>query len=1087
VSLPQFLGRYEVVGLIAHGGMGSLYMARDPRMGRHLAIKLLREGHDSPEIRDRFAREAKSAGSLRHPNIVTIYDIGEHEGMPFIAMEYVPGETFVELIRRKPPLSLTSTLRLTEEVCAGLAHAHDAGIVHRDIKPANLMMSPDGAVKILDFGIAKLNASGMTQPGMVMGTLNYMSPEQVTGSAVDARTDIFAVGAVLYELLTHEQAFPGEIHGGVLHRILNGVPKPLGELCPDIDSRLVGIVAQALEKAPDRRFKDIRVLQTALATVRQTVPADIPHPARGGPTGSDEQTMVISVPGGQLPPKPPRSGSDRANLVKLRAQRIEMHLAAVDRAVTSGDYDAALESCKQALTIDPEDLRAMARLEQVHKAIDERHIQAYVTDARECVAAGALTRASTLMDSAAEVGPGHPDIQAVRDEIARARMDARAEAIREAAAAREREAVEAQLTKERIRATVDEARRRFLDGEHDRAIALLEGANPGSDQLIMATLDELRRARQEIDRRRRIDAERLERRRRVEVLLGEARTSLREHTFEAALDSLSRARAIDPAVPEIAVLTDRVQQAQAAAATAARLKEELTRTLADFEERLRADDLAAAGTLLTTATSLASGSPGVESASQRLKSAIAARAARDAAAARRRESVEKANQAQELFERGDLAGADRLLTLASTLDPENPQVAGLHGQVQDAVRRRAKIEAAERSRRQQQVENAMRDAARHLESGELESAEDEIAGVLRHEPAHAGARQLKTQIDKARRAQEKDAARRQRLVDKTMASAAKYAERRQFRRAMDDLQEVLQIDPDHAGATSLMAQVKEAERHQQRDEQVDALLSQATALDSHERALALLKEAFELSPEDERVRQLVAARQRALAAAAVTQGEGEVGSEGLPSDGAATDTRPAWRSRARPLAIGAVPILLILGLVVIRWRTRPAYPPPTVAPLSQLGDIALPSPPPPVRRPPPVKGTFNLRLSGNYPFEVVYPGGTKAADVVHRLTLPAGTQEIRLKNPEYFLDAAMTVQGQAGESTTRAAPGLAVLTVFSANETCQIAIDGRVAGYHPLTQRVAVGPHQVSIRCPDGTTKSKRITVANGGVDPVKF
>jgi hypothetical protein len=302
---------------------------------------------------------------------------------------------------------------------------------------------------------------------------------------------------------------------------------------------------------------------------------------------------------------------------------------------------------------------------------------------------------------------------------------------------------------------------------------------------------------------------------------------------------------------------------------------------------------------------------------------------------------------------------------------------------------------------------------------------------------------------------------------------------------MDNLQEVLQIHPHHAGATSLMAQVQEAEAHQQRTEQVDALLSQAAALDSHERALELLKEAFELSPEDERVRQLVAARQRALAAAAVTLGEESP--EGLPSDGAATDTRPAWRSRARPIAIGAVPILLILGLVVTRWRTRPASPPPPAARLSQRGDIALPNPPPPVRLPPPVKGTFNLRLTGNYPFEVVYPGGTKPADVVHRLTLPAGTQEIRLKNPEYFLDAAMTVQGQPGESTARAAPGLAVLTVFSANETCQIAIDGRVAGYHPLTQRVAIGPHQVSIRCPDGTTKSKRITVANGAVDPVKF
>jgi serine/threonine-protein kinase len=193
-----FIGRYQILEKIGDGGMGSLYLARDPAIDRLVAIKLLRRGFDTDALRERFAREARAAGRLRHTHIVTIFDVGEHDGDPFIAMEFLAGETLAELIRQEARLSLSRRLELLEELCDGLAYAHRAGLVHRDIKPANLMVDADGVLKILDFGIVRVDESGITQSGVLVGTINYMAPEQVLGIAVDHRSDIFAVGLVAY-------------------------------------------------------------------------------------------------------------------------------------------------------------------------------------------------------------------------------------------------------------------------------------------------------------------------------------------------------------------------------------------------------------------------------------------------------------------------------------------------------------------------------------------------------------------------------------------------------------------------------------------------------------------------------------------------------------------------------------------------------------------------------------------------------------------------------------------------------------------------------------------------------------------------
>jgi predicted Ser/Thr protein kinase len=268
---PATIGRYELRERIAHGGMGVLYLAYDPVTEREVALKVLRV--DSADLRDRFLREARLAARLQHPNIVTIYDVGAHEDQPFIAMEFIAGETLAQLVHRQAPLALSRRIALMEQVCVGLAYAHRHGIVHRDVKPANLMISRDsGVLKVLDFGVAgRVDADPGAQGQMLMGTPNYMSPEQVVGQPADHRSDIFAVGLVLYELVTYRQAFSGETQQSILLKVLNESPFPLATLVPDIDPALPAIVGRALEKAVDRRYPDLEAMRSDLSRVGQRV------------------------------------------------------------------------------------------------------------------------------------------------------------------------------------------------------------------------------------------------------------------------------------------------------------------------------------------------------------------------------------------------------------------------------------------------------------------------------------------------------------------------------------------------------------------------------------------------------------------------------------------------------------------------------------------------------------------------------------------------------------------------------------------------------------------------------------------------
>ena len=246
--------------------MGAVYLAWDPMLERQIVLKLLRD--DSEGLRERFTREAKAVARLHHPHIVTIFDVGEDHGQPFIAMEYVEGPTLFDVIRARTPLPIDRRLELVEQLCDGLAFAHRAGIVHRDIKPANLMVDREGMLKVLDFGIARVGPAATTHAGTLVGTLNYMSPEQVMGQALDHRSDIFAVGGVFYELLSYRQAFPGGLDSGILNRILHQPPEPLATICQGLDPDIVRVVEKAMEKDPAKRYQDLPPMRREVHRIR---------------------------------------------------------------------------------------------------------------------------------------------------------------------------------------------------------------------------------------------------------------------------------------------------------------------------------------------------------------------------------------------------------------------------------------------------------------------------------------------------------------------------------------------------------------------------------------------------------------------------------------------------------------------------------------------------------------------------------------------------------------------------------------------------------------------------------------------------
>jgi eukaryotic-like serine/threonine-protein kinase len=424
------LGKYELVGELGRGGMGIVYRARDPMINRLVALKTITTGlAENPALLQRFYREAQSAGGLQHPNIVTIYDMGEESGTPYIAMELIEGETLEQLIAERANLPLSLKLSYAIQACRAFDYAHKRGIVHRDIKPANVMLSKDGTVKVVDFGIARVLESSKTQTGMLIGTFAYMSPEQYHGEHADERSDIWSFGILLFEFLTYHKPFGGDAPASLMHSICQQDPLLLSQVAPECPPELDAVMQKVLQKSPAERCQSMEDLLLELdpickslqgATVAKLVEEGRDLVKRGD--FSEARNLLRQALQVESTNIPARALLEQVNteirrmLIRPKAQRL------VDKGLellAQGKIQEARIEAENALKLDTNFEPAQQLQQRVQQELDRfRLIAEQLEAARLRLAEGMPEMAEGLLQKVLEIEPGNQLAKTLQQQVA---------------------------------------------------------------------------------------------------------------------------------------------------------------------------------------------------------------------------------------------------------------------------------------------------------------------------------------------------------------------------------------------------------------------------------------------------------------------------------------------------------------------------------------------------------------------------------------------------------------------------------------------------------------------------------------------
>jgi serine/threonine-protein kinase len=434
MASPTTIGKYEILATLGRGGMGVVYRAQDPRMGRLVAIKTVTEGlSNDPGMLQRFYREAEKMGMLKHPNIITVYDLGEQDGFPYIVMEFVEGDPLDKLIQTDQQLPVIYKLRIIEQVCGALGYAHHNDVVHRDVKPANVIVRPDGVAKLLDFGIARQEKNevdhSMTATGGVIGTVPYMAPERLKGAPLDGRSDIFATGILLYQFLTGRLPFNGE-ELVLVNQLLNEKHPPLSEFLQDYPRALDSIVQRALEKDPADRYQTAEEMGADLSSVIETLKKDYAGQlivqaeslsGRSDFVGArDALVQLLKLDNQHTEARRLLADVNQRLTRKARAEQAQEKCAQAEDALRGKNYDQAIRLMEEAAKLVPDDAEIAKRLDSVRAAKQTNdQIVGYLRQADVAKRSGDYAQAQAIVEKAIKLDTNNSRLRAAYNALIR--------------------------------------------------------------------------------------------------------------------------------------------------------------------------------------------------------------------------------------------------------------------------------------------------------------------------------------------------------------------------------------------------------------------------------------------------------------------------------------------------------------------------------------------------------------------------------------------------------------------------------------------------------------------------------------------
>ena len=635
-NIPKKIGKYDVLSVLGRGGMGVVYRGQDPFIGRPVAIKTVTEAFiRDPLMLRRFYSEAEKTGMLAHPNIVIVYDVGEHDGYPYIVMQFIEGDPLDKLIKGNAPLPLIDKLKIMEQVCAALGYAHQRAMIHRDVKPANIIVQPDGVAKLLDFGIARWENVdrdlSMTQPGNIIGTVPYMAPERLNGRPLDGRSDVFAAGVVLFQLLTGRLPFEGE-EMALCQKLLHSPHPPLSSLIQDYPIELEQVLDRALAKEPPDRYATAEEMAAELCAIiraqtegqvaemldqAEQLAADADFP------GAKKLLLQILKLEGQNRRARALLGEVQEHFQRRqKVEQVHSLLGKARDALAGRNLDEAVVLLEQAERIAPGDTAVIAQLETARssKLLHER-IDGYLRQAEAARSSGNFPAARSILEKALELDTGNSRLRSVHASLVRQ--------------------AEENTRRERMKGIFDRTRRQIDEQKYQDALTTLTEAEE---------LDALDPELQTLLQTARTSLRDAQRRRVVEEVEQRAHAASSPEEIERAAALV--ARALDTMPYDSALLRIQAElQRQQRLNDEQRLLDETVRRC----RALEADPVAALAVAREAMVRL----PGNE----RLHSLQSALEARLASQSREQRRAEQLSTAREALTRRDFTGAIRVLSV----------------------------------------------------------------------------------------------------------------------------------------------------------------------------------------------------------------------------------------------------------------------------------------------------------------------------------------------------------------------------------------------------------------------------------------